>query len=130
MAYYYNSTPLRPRPGLAHYLIAEGLLRAGLYEAAIPELRKAVGESPRSVEYLTVLGAALRQVGKLKDAEQSLRSAIAIDDKAVDAHGYLASVLLVDGRKAEARVELRRAISLTSDQKKLATFRQMLSQTE
>jgi len=140
-AYYYNSAPLRTKPGLARYLVASGLLRAGFYGEAVAELRKAVEESPGSVDYLTVLGAVYLQLERTassnqavsslrNDAEKTLRSAISIDDKAIDAHGYLASVYLEDGRKSEARVELEKAISLTSDQNRLATFRQMLSQTE
>ncbi|MDO8587237.1 MAG: tetratricopeptide repeat protein [Armatimonadota bacterium] len=126
----YETPPLRPQSGLGHYLIADDLIRAGLYADAIPELKRAAQESPEQAVYLTALGAAYWKTGKLSEAETALRRATAADPRSTDAVGYLASVYLEQGRKSEARRELLKAMSLTRDETRLAGFRQMLRLTQ
>lgn len=139
IASYYESAPLHNEPGLAHYLVANELLRSG--RDGTLELRKAIREAPKNAHYLTILGAVYVQMAMrvnstqatdfaLAQAKQVLGAAIAIDPTAPDAHGYLASAYLQEGHKAEARAELQKAISLTSDPTRLASFKQMLAETQ
>ncbi len=51
---------------------------------------------------------ALKDAGKLPDAESKIRRAIQLDPKYVDAHKLLAEILALEGKKADAAAEQER----------------------
>ena len=60
---------------------------------------------------------ALRDAGKLPEAESKIRRAIQLDPKYVDAHKLLAAVLTLEGKKEEAAAEQKRIAELLVDAK-------------
>jgi Flp pilus assembly protein TadD len=55
---------------------------------------------------------ALRDAGKLSDAESKARRAIQLDPKYADAHTLLAEILTLEGKKDEAAAEQKRVAEL------------------
>jgi Flp pilus assembly protein TadD len=55
---------------------------------------------------------ALKDAGKLPDAESKVRRAIQLDPKDTEAHKLLAEILALEGRNAEAVAELKRVAEL------------------
>jgi len=78
--------------------------------------RKLVKEKPNSADAHNDLGWALRQNGKLKEAENELRKALELDDKIPYGHSNLSVVLLDTGRIDEAIKEGRRACAIDEKQ--------------
>jgi Tfp pilus assembly protein PilF len=60
---------------------------------------------------------ALRDAGKLPDAESKVRRAIPLDPKYAAAHKLLAEILALEGKKDEAAVEEKRGEELGVDAK-------------
>lgn len=60
---------------------------------------------------------ALKDAGKLPDAESNIRRAIQLDPKYVDAHKLLAEILAVEGKKVEAAAEQKRVEELGANAK-------------
>jgi tetratricopeptide (TPR) repeat protein len=60
---------------------------------------------------------ALKDAGKLPDAETKIRRAIQLDPKYADAHKLLAEILAMEGKKDEAAAEQKRIEELSVDTK-------------
>ena len=60
---------------------------------------------------------ALKDAGKLPDAESNIRRAIQLDPKYTDAHRLLAEILTLEGKKDEAAAEQRRVEQLGANAK-------------
>jgi tetratricopeptide (TPR) repeat protein len=60
---------------------------------------------------------ALKDAGKLHDAETKIRRAIQLDPKYADAHKLLAEILAMEGKKDEAAAEQKRIEELSVDTK-------------
>ncbi|MBP7863899.1 tetratricopeptide repeat protein [bacterium] len=82
----------------------------------LEKARKLVKDKPDSADAHNDLGWALRQNGKMKEAENELRKALELDDKIPYAHSNLSVVLLDTGRPDEAIKEGRRACAIDEKQ--------------
>ena len=82
----------------------------------LEKARKLVKEKPNSADAHNDLGWALRQNGKLKEAENELRKALELDDTIAYGHSNLSVVLLDTGRTDEAIKEGRRACAIDEKQ--------------
>ncbi len=60
---------------------------------------------------------ALKDAGKLPEAESKVRRAIQLDPKYVDAHKLLAEILALEGKKDDAAAEQKRVEELSADTK-------------
>ncbi|MDX2106408.1 MAG: tetratricopeptide repeat protein [Candidatus Melainabacteria bacterium] len=82
----------------------------------LEKARKLAKEKPQSADAHNDLGWALRQNGKLKEAENELRKALELDDTIAYGHSNLSVVLLDTGRPDEAIKEGRRACAIDEKQ--------------
>ncbi|MGF7178166.1 tetratricopeptide repeat protein [Azospirillum doebereinerae] len=80
--------------------------------ASIPALERATRLNPGSAEAHHALGLALRQAGRLDEAQDSLRRAIRAEPGFLPAHMNLGNGLLDEGAHAEARARLGLALAL------------------
>jgi arylsulfatase A-like enzyme len=80
---------------------AGALLAAGRPAEALELARRAAARSPRDRTVLNTLAKVYLRLGRLKEAEESLRALRAIQPKA-DASVLLAQILILDGRHEEA----------------------------
>src|SRR5579862_3679468 len=83
--------------------------RAGDHIRAVDAYQELIGLAPDHALALHNLGAALCNMGRLKDAEIYFRRAIAAQPDFSDAHNNLGSVLRTLGRVAQSEVSIRRA---------------------
>lgn len=74
--------------------------------------RKRVETEPKSADAHNDLGWALRQNGKLEEAETELKKAIELDDKIPYGHSNLSVVYLDTNRVGDAVKEAERAVSI------------------
>jgi tetratricopeptide (TPR) repeat protein len=74
--------------------------------------RKKVEDSPKSADAHNDLGWALRQNGKLEEAEKELRTALQLDDTIAYGHSNLSVVLLDMSRVGDAVKEGERAVAI------------------
>ena len=58
---------------------------------------------------------ALKDVGRLPEAESKVRRAIQLDPKYADAHTLLAEILTLEGKKDEAAAEQKRVAELCAN---------------
>jgi membrane associated rhomboid family serine protease/Flp pilus assembly protein TadD len=79
-----------------------------LFKKAMPRV-----EPDASTSYL--FATALKDAGRLTEAESNLRRAIQLDPKYADAHRLLAEILTSEGKKNEAATEIERANQLTKE---------------
>lgn len=87
----------------------------GRYEQAIRSYQTILGLTPHDPLSLNNLGAALCQLGRLREAEPYLRRAIQMRRNFVEAHFNLASVLRAKGQFPGAENSLRQALKLRPD---------------
>jgi len=99
--------------------LAETLLVTGRYDEAIA-LSRTLGTTAESARGAVIEARALRQAGKLRDAESRLRAAV-VDPAAREARVLLGEVLLELGRRAEAEVPLRQVIDDYNEERIAAT---------
>ena len=78
-------------------------------------MQKSVGLSPQDAEAHSNLGNTLFELGRLDDAEASLRKAIALKPDFAEAHSNLGNALKELGRLDNAEASLRKAIALKPD---------------
>lgn len=72
--------------------LVEKYIRAGSIDLAVPLVREALADEPRSARLRTLLGAILLDRGLTGQAERESRSAIALDDKYAPAYTLLGRV--------------------------------------
>ena len=72
------------------------------WSAAVRSYRKALGGEPINSPIWGQYGHALKESGRLADAEEAYRTAILCDPGGADAHLQLGHVLKLQGKKAEA----------------------------
>lgn len=85
------------------------------YAEAVAEFRKAVAANPGSVTARINLGAALTQIGDLKDAAEQFEEALRIDPGRANAHYNLAVILAGQNKHEPAINHLRSALTLESN---------------
>lgn len=79
---------------------------------SIKVARKKVEDNPKSADAHNDLGWALRQNGKLEEAEKELRAALQLDDTIAYGHSNLSVVLLDTNRVGDAVKEGERAVAI------------------
>lgn len=82
------------------------------YQAALPYLRDYTLREPNQPDGFALLGQTQKDVGRLPDAEQSLKRALTLDPGSYQAAYNLGVVLERSGRRDEAVQEFRRAEQL------------------
>jgi Flp pilus assembly protein TadD len=92
--------------------------RADFEEAAV-YARKAIARRADDAMSHVVLGLALRQLGKEKEALDAFRTAVELGPNLTDAHFYLGQTLADAGQLAEARRSLQRAVELSPEDPRL-----------
>lgn len=92
---------------------------------SIPELRRALEESPPTAEAHAQLGTALLKVGATREAERELRAAIDLDPKCVGAWVNLGGILL-SRWEFGAAIEANRRAAAAEPTLALAHFNQAL----
>jgi tetratricopeptide (TPR) repeat protein len=101
LVHYCKAHALEPANHKILHNIAAALLRTDRYDAAAEVARQAIGAEPNHAETHAVLGQALCALGRLGEAEESLRRALALDAGNLSANLGLARVLLLGGRLKE-----------------------------
>lgn len=88
------------------------LMRAGLFEAALPLAEKAVAGKTRCAPAHGLLATILLQLGRAADAEAVVEGALELAPGVADAYDALAYVSLNLGRHERANALYRRAVDL------------------
>jgi len=84
----------------------------GAYDAAIPLLRRALLEKPRSAHIRTLYGKVLREKGLYPQAERELIVARGLAPKSAKPHAELGILYALEHRQPEAESSLRAAVAL------------------
>ena len=104
-----------PRHREAHILLAEVQGALGKHHDAVATLR-AIADDPSDAVAHFRLGCALREAGRLAEAEFALRDAIAVSPTMSEAHLELGTVLLAQQQGAAAEAAIRQAIAVRPKQ--------------
>lgn len=91
---------------------AESWLKQGYVTNAVALMQQAVTQYPDRMQAWLVFGKALRQGGKLADAEHALRQAVRLDPDSVAARTELGSTLFAQAKYPEAEANYREAIRI------------------
>ena len=86
--------------------------QAGMNEAALFHMQKAVELAPNDAEAHSNLGLALQGFGRLDESEKCCRCAIDIRPEFAEAHYNLGNILKELGRLSDAEISLKRAIEI------------------
>jgi tetratricopeptide (TPR) repeat protein len=95
-------------------------------DEALTLIQKALAVDPTNPSYIDSLGWAYFKLGKLPEAEKSLRSAARIDSSSETIQEHLGDVLNKQGKAAEARRSWQRALILASDTADIARIKAKL----
>jgi Flp pilus assembly protein TadD len=107
-----------PSPGESSVLreeLIEAMVAKGSTATAVPLLKQALKESPRSAHLHTLLGVVLRDRGVRDQAEKELEIAIELDPKQASAHGALGVLYDYSRRHDLALKEHREAVRIAPD---------------
>lgn len=96
--------------------VGHRLMEAGEYELALKAYYRSAIETGATVDFLSAVGSANLQLGRLGQAEQVLRRAIEVDGNFVPAWNNLGVVLMERGEYGEASRVFRTAFALDSGQ--------------
>lgn len=94
--------------------VGHRLLAAGEHELALRAYYRAAAERGMDADVLSAIGSANLKLGRLGQAEQSLRRALEMDPDFVPALNNLGVVLMEKGETGEARRVFQRAFALDS----------------
>lgn len=86
--------------------------RRGDWHAALENFSLAVRARPDSIGARLQQGHALKELGRLSDAEAAYRGAVRLDPSSVDPHIHLGHALKLLGRRSEAADSYARAVSV------------------
>lgn len=95
-------------------IVGHRLLAAGEHELALRAYYRAAAERGMDADVLSAIGSANLKLGRLGQAEQSLRRALERDPDFVPALNNLGVVLMEKGETGEARRVFQRAFALDS----------------
>ena len=87
----------------------------GVKAGALNANQKAVQLAPQHADAHYNLGVTLKKLGRLEEAEASLRQAIALKPDFAEAHNYLGNALRELGRSKDAEASYRKTIALKPD---------------
>jgi superkiller protein 3 len=112
-----RAVELDPANPYARHTLGVALMEDSRWSEAIAEFGRVLSEPtfPEPEMARSNLGFALYQVGKLSEAEDSLRMALSFDPAYAPAYYNLGLVLVGQKRLAEARLAFRRAQELAPD---------------
>jgi len=97
-------------------IVGHRLMTAGEYELALDAFIRAAAEQGPTVDVLSALGSAELGLGRLGQAERTLRRAIDVDESFVPAWNNLGVVLMEQRRYAEARLIFETAFKIDNGQ--------------
>ncbi|MCU0907810.1 MAG: tetratricopeptide repeat protein [Rhodobacteraceae bacterium] len=100
--------------GVDGLTVGHRLMAAGEYDSALDAYYRAAAERGVTVDTLSAIGSAQLMLGRLNQAEKTLRDAIALDDSFAPAWNNLGVVLMEQGRIGEAERSFRNAFALDS----------------
>lgn len=95
-------------------IVGHRLMAAGEYEQALRAYHRSVSEQGVTVDVLSAIGSANLRLGRVGQAEQSLRRALELDQTFVPAHNNLGVALGEQGRWGEASLHFRNAFAFDS----------------
>jgi tetratricopeptide (TPR) repeat protein len=95
-----------------HYSLAFGLIKRGLIDEAMKELREAIKIDPELSDAHWILGRALVWEGNIDEGIEELQKAIRIDPECIGAHFYLGDAYDQNGKTDEAIKEFREVIRI------------------
>lgn len=96
--------------------VGHRLMAAGEYELALKAYYRAAAEQGATVDVLSAIGSADLRLGRLGQAESTLRRALKVDGTFVPAWNNLGVVLMEKGDAAEASRVFQTAFALDSGQ--------------
>ena len=99
------------KPALREALI-QTMIDAQAYDSAVPLLRQALAETPKSARLHCMLGTVLRERGRYEQAMGEFKIALGLAPRLSEAHGGLAMTYNLLGRHAEATKAHRSAVAL------------------
>lgn len=94
--------------------VGHRLMAAGQYELALRAYYRAASRHGATVDVLSAIGSANLRLGRLGQAEQTLRRALEVDQTFVPALNNLGVVLAERGEWGEARLVFQNAFALDS----------------
>ncbi|MCV2865569.1 tetratricopeptide repeat protein [Albidovulum sediminicola] len=95
-------------------IVGHRLMAAGEYELALKAYYRAASQHGATVDVYSAIGSANLHLGRLGQAESTLRDAIDLDDSFVPAWNNLGVVLMEKGEVAEAAQTFQTAFALDS----------------
>jgi tetratricopeptide (TPR) repeat protein len=117
---YYNLESLwratladNPDAWLAHFNLAEILVRQGRLDEAMTHYREQLRLLPDSTEARGNLAYVLLKAGHTDDAIAEFRQLLSIDPDSAEGHGNLSTALLREGRVDEAIAHAQQAVALS-----------------
>ena len=102
MAHFEASVRLKPESAAAHYNLGTAHTRAGRFEAAIEEYRRALQIKPDYADAHNNLGSVLSSFERLDEAIVQYREALRVDPRHAAAHNNLGNTLIRQGNTVEA----------------------------
>jgi tetratricopeptide (TPR) repeat protein len=105
---------LRPRDPWPELRLADVAFFGGDYEAMLARAQQALQKDSSQVWGWILQGRALRYLGQLDAAEQSLRRALELAPEQPAAHNELGEILMQGGHPGEAIGEYKQAVALAS----------------
>jgi len=93
-------------------LVGHRLMAAGEYELALQSYIRAAAQQGPTVDVLSSLGTAELKLGRLNQAEKTLRRAVQVDNSFVPAWNNLGAVLMAERKYAEARLVFETAYKI------------------
>lgn len=95
-------------------IVGHRLMAAGEYQLALRAYLRAAADQGLTVDTLSAIGSAQLQLGRLGQAESTLRRAVEMDPSFPAAWNNLGVVLMEKGETAEAELVFRRAFATDS----------------
>lgn len=95
-------------------VVGHRLMEAGEYELALKAYYRAGAQHGMNADVLSALGSANLKLGRLNQAERTLRDAVELDEGFVPAWNNLGVVLMEQGSYGEAALIFRKAFALDS----------------
>jgi len=97
-------------------LVGSRLMAAGQYELALDAYIRAAATQGPTVEVLSSIGTAQLKLGRLNEAEATLRRALTVDKSFVPAWNNLGCVLMEERKYAEAALTFQAAFKIDGGQ--------------
>jgi Flp pilus assembly protein TadD len=110
--HYQKAIALAPWNHMLHYVYAEFYLRTRQWAAALEKAGEALCLAPRDVGSLSVRAGALCNLGRLEEADETVRQALALRPDWSHAHHVLGHIQQARGEMADALSSFRESLRL------------------